>query len=219
MITDIVHLDIVDRLPPLARADSVGWRKIGGALTTAEGYRLFRTPRQLVGWHGLLRGPLRIPRNCFILWLAILERLSTLDRAWWLGLDSTCILCSTGEVETHSHLFFGCEYSKACLRFLEREVRFRVPRFDWQRTITWASRRWRGKHLWNAAYRALFTSVVYHIWMERNKRRFGNTATTAEHTARICNEQIRILLVGPEMRLNVATSLLFHVWKIPWHAP
>ncbi|KAL0444846.1 UNVERIFIED_CONTAM: hypothetical protein Slati_2207300 [Sesamum latifolium] len=103
LITDIEHLEIVDRLPPLARSDLIGWKKEGGVLTTTEAYRLFQPLGQKVCWHVLLRGPLRIPRNCFILWLAILERLSTLDRAWWLGLDSTCVLCSTGETETHTH--------------------------------------------------------------------------------------------------------------------
>ncbi|KAL0401921.1 UNVERIFIED_CONTAM: putative ribonuclease H protein [Sesamum latifolium] len=112
LITDIEHMDIVDRLSPLARSDMIGWKTEGGVLTTTEAYRLFQPLGQKVGWHALLRGPLRIPRNFFILWLAILERLSTLDRAWWLGLDSACVLCSTGETETHTHLFFRCEYSR-----------------------------------------------------------------------------------------------------------
>ncbi|KAL0354745.1 UNVERIFIED_CONTAM: hypothetical protein Sradi_3921400 [Sesamum radiatum] len=40
--------------------------------------------------------------------------------------------------------------------------------------IIWASRRWRGKHLINAASRALLASIVYYIWRERNNRVFSH---------------------------------------------
>ncbi|KAL0411535.1 UNVERIFIED_CONTAM: hypothetical protein Slati_3743200 [Sesamum latifolium] len=36
------------------------------------------------------------------------------------------------------------------------------------RDLFWASKRWRGKHLLNAAARTLLASIVYNIWMERN---------------------------------------------------
>ncbi|KAL0444851.1 UNVERIFIED_CONTAM: putative ribonuclease H protein [Sesamum latifolium] len=42
LITDIEHLEIADRLPPLARSDLIGWKKEGGVLTTTEAYRLFQ---------------------------------------------------------------------------------------------------------------------------------------------------------------------------------
>ncbi|KAL0455382.1 UNVERIFIED_CONTAM: hypothetical protein Slati_0877400 [Sesamum latifolium] len=182
LITDIEHMEIVEQLPQLGNSDTIGWTSAGRVFSITEAYSLFQPPDPTVCWHGLLRGPFRIPRNCFILWLAILERLSTLNRAWWTGPDLE------REIESHAHLFFQCEYSRVCLRILEAEVRFRVPWFGWQHTIVWSSRRWRGKHPWNATSRALFASVVYHIWMERNKRRFGNVFTNPEHTARLCIE-------------------------------
>ncbi|KAL0455563.1 UNVERIFIED_CONTAM: hypothetical protein Slati_0895500 [Sesamum latifolium] len=216
LITNIEHMEIVEQLPPLANSDKIDWNSAGRAFSIIEAYRLFQPPRLMVYWHGLLRG-FCIPRNCFILWLAILERLSTLDKAWWTFLDNTCVLCSTGEIESHTHLFFQCEFSRVCLRILEAEVRFTVPRIGWQHTIMWSSRRWRGKHPWNATSRALLASIVYHIWKERNKRRFGNISTTPERTARLCIEQIRLILIGADLSLNVSTSLLFHIWRIPWH--
>ncbi|KAL0420603.1 UNVERIFIED_CONTAM: LINE-1 retrotransposable element O protein [Sesamum latifolium] len=106
LITDIEHMEIVEQLPPLANSDKIAWNSVGRAFSISEAYHLFQPPGLMVYWHGLLRGPFRIPRNCFILWLAILERLSTLDKAWWTGLDNTCVLCSTGEIESHTHLFF-----------------------------------------------------------------------------------------------------------------
>ncbi|KAL0455414.1 UNVERIFIED_CONTAM: hypothetical protein Slati_0880600 [Sesamum latifolium] len=130
LITDIEHMEIVDHLPRLEDSDGVRWNSTTGEFTISDAYRLFQPPGPTVGWHVLLHDPLRIPRNCFNLWLAILERLSTLDRTWWTGLDSTCVLCSRGETESHSHLFFQCEYASTCLRILEAEVRFRKGAFD-----------------------------------------------------------------------------------------
>ncbi|KAL0439680.1 UNVERIFIED_CONTAM: hypothetical protein Slati_2451000 [Sesamum latifolium] len=137
-------MEIVDHLPHIEASDGVRWNSTAGEFTITDAYRLFQPPGPKVCWHVLLRGPLRIPRNCFILWLAILERLSTLDRTWWTGLDGTCVLCSRGEFESHSHLFFQCDYARTCLRILEAEVRFRVPMISWQHTVLWLARRWRG---------------------------------------------------------------------------
>ncbi|KAL0416278.1 UNVERIFIED_CONTAM: putative ribonuclease H protein [Sesamum latifolium] len=49
LITDIEHMDIVDRLSPLARSDMIGWKTEGGVLTTTEAYRLFQPLGQKVG--------------------------------------------------------------------------------------------------------------------------------------------------------------------------
>ncbi|KAL0455501.1 UNVERIFIED_CONTAM: hypothetical protein Slati_0889300 [Sesamum latifolium] len=87
----------------------------------------------------------------------------------------------------------------------------------WQNTILWASRHWRGRHPWNALSRALFASVVYHIWMECNKRRFGNAFADPGHMAKLCLEQIRLTLLGADLRLNVSTSVLLRILQIPWH--
>ncbi|KAL0367288.1 UNVERIFIED_CONTAM: hypothetical protein Sradi_3618900 [Sesamum radiatum] len=51
---------------------------------------------------------------------------------------------------------------------------------EWNQSIIWASKRWRGKHLWHAGSRAVLTAIVYHIWDERNSRKFKATATSAE---------------------------------------
>ncbi|KAL0444868.1 UNVERIFIED_CONTAM: hypothetical protein Slati_2209500 [Sesamum latifolium] len=111
-----------------------------------------------------------------------------MGRTWWVGSDNTCVLCSRGAVESHDHLFFQCDYSHACLLVLKAKVRFEVPLIEWQRVVIWAARRWRGRLPWCAYSRALFAALVYHLWMERNKRRFGSESSIPEHTATLCLE-------------------------------
>ncbi|KAL0415699.1 UNVERIFIED_CONTAM: putative ribonuclease H protein [Sesamum latifolium] len=156
-------------------------------------------------------GPYRIARNCFLLWLAILEKLSTLDRAWWQGQDQSCVLCTRGIAETHDHLFFQCDYSRQCLQILRSKVRFFLPFRTWRPNVDWAARRWRGRHPLNAACRAFLASLVYHIWMEWNQRYFSSKTSTPDHTAMLCIEQIRGRLLGDDLKLSVSTAILFRI--------
>ncbi|KAL0455708.1 UNVERIFIED_CONTAM: hypothetical protein Slati_0910000 [Sesamum latifolium] len=149
--------------------DRVTWRSNGGAFSTSSAYDLFRPPGPKVSWSSLLLGSLKISRNSFILWLAILGKLSTLDKPWLLHFGGMCVLCMDGQAETQDHLFFACSYSRHCLAHIREHVRFPWPHISWEHGIEWASARWRGKHVVNATYRALLASLVYRIWQERNR--------------------------------------------------
>ncbi|KAL0440718.1 UNVERIFIED_CONTAM: Retrovirus-related Pol polyprotein from type-2 retrotransposable element R2DM [Sesamum radiatum] len=76
--------------------DRIIWKSNDGSFTTMAAYALFHPPGPKVGWSSLLLGPFKIPKNCFILWLAILGRLSTLDKPWLQHVGGNCILCSDG---------------------------------------------------------------------------------------------------------------------------
>ncbi|KAL0402629.1 UNVERIFIED_CONTAM: hypothetical protein Slati_4292800 [Sesamum latifolium] len=62
--------------------DSIQWNGGSVRLTNRVAYELFQPRSPKVEWSSLLLGPLKIHRNTFILWLAILGRLSTLDKPW-----------------------------------------------------------------------------------------------------------------------------------------
>ncbi|KAL0401301.1 UNVERIFIED_CONTAM: hypothetical protein Slati_4160000 [Sesamum latifolium] len=119
--------------------DRVEWKHNGGTFSTASVYDHFRTPGPKIGWSSLLSGVFKIPRDSFILWLAILGKLSTLDKPWLSHLGRDCILCVNGLPETHDHLFFECTYARQCLASIRRQTRFPWPYRDWRRNILWAS--------------------------------------------------------------------------------
>ncbi|KAK4393106.1 hypothetical protein Sango_1781400 [Sesamum angolense] len=58
-----------------------------------------------------LECPCKIPRYSFVLWMAILDKLSTMDKPWLSHLGGVCVLCGR-EMETHEHLFFRCNFSR-----------------------------------------------------------------------------------------------------------
>ncbi|KAL0438792.1 UNVERIFIED_CONTAM: hypothetical protein Slati_2362200 [Sesamum latifolium] len=177
----------------------------GEAFTTAAAYSIFSSPGSKVGWSSLLLGPLKIPRNNFIFFLAILVKLSSLDKPWLSHLGTTCILCQDGQLETHDHLFFRCRYARRCLEVIRQLVRFYWLNREWLRDVAWASVKWRGRHIINAAFRALLASLVYHIWQERNRRRFQQLDTSSSILA-----FITVGKSNTEFLVLIYLSLLVH---------
>ncbi|KAK4397816.1 hypothetical protein Sango_1257100 [Sesamum angolense] len=98
LITDAECLQISQSLPTLhGGMDTIVWKSERGTFTTKAVYRLFHPPKSKVDWSSLLVGSFTIPRNTFILWLAILGRLSTMDKPWLSHLDGGCSLCTDGQ--------------------------------------------------------------------------------------------------------------------------
>ncbi|KAL2247942.1 UNVERIFIED_CONTAM: hypothetical protein Sindi_2646500 [Sesamum indicum] len=166
-ITDFECLEITHGLPTIhGGEDRIIWRFDQGKPTTQALYRLFDTPGPKVGWASLLSGSLKIPRHLFILWLAILGKLATTDKSCADLVDSVSQLSGEwydilGPIETGKRILNGL------------------------------SQKWRGKHIVNISYRALLASCVYHIWRERNLRRFEHTERTPSTMALLIVEDIK----------------------------
>ncbi|KAL0361527.1 UNVERIFIED_CONTAM: hypothetical protein Sradi_3837200 [Sesamum radiatum] len=172
-ITDMESIDITHFLPTIhGGPDRVIWTGPRDSFSSAVAYDVFHPPGPKVEWSSLLVGSLEIPRHRFILWLAILGRLSTLDKPWLQHLGTDCVLCRASTLEIHYHLFFSCPFAVDCLQEIRAMVIFHWPYSSWDTTIRWASAKWRGKHMVNASYKALLASLVYHLWEERNHRIF-----------------------------------------------
>ncbi|KAL0286587.1 UNVERIFIED_CONTAM: Retrovirus-related Pol polyprotein from type-2 retrotransposable element R2DM [Sesamum radiatum] len=215
-ITDMESIDITHDLPAIhGGRDRIQWTGPRGSFSSAAAYDLFRPPGPTVGWSSLLVGTFHIPRHRFILWLALQGRLSTTDKPWLQHLGSVCVLCQDGVPESHEHLFFMCPFASECIRAIRREVFFHWPYYNWSSVIRWASARWRGKHVVNAAYRALFASLVYHLWQERNSRIFQHSSRPTEEIVRMVVSETRDLIICKQLPRTVSTRGLYRLWRIP----
>ncbi|KAL2248037.1 UNVERIFIED_CONTAM: hypothetical protein Sindi_2656000 [Sesamum indicum] len=140
LITDLECLQIIYTLPLIhGGEDRIIWRFPDGHPTVQALYQLLCPPGPKVGWTSLLLGSLKIPRHSFILWMAIQEKLTT-DKPWLAHLGG-CILCDGDADETHSHLFFRCQFSRRCLAALRQIIRFAWPNREWARDVEWATRK------------------------------------------------------------------------------
>ncbi|KAK4384385.1 hypothetical protein Sango_3066000 [Sesamum angolense] len=105
MITDIACLEITHMFPPISEGqDIISWKSNDGSFNTSTAYDLFRLPGPKVVWSSLLLGPFKIPKNCFILWLAIMGRLSTLDKPCFTTQTVTAF-CVRMESQRHTITF------------------------------------------------------------------------------------------------------------------
>ncbi|KAL0313774.1 UNVERIFIED_CONTAM: hypothetical protein Scaly_2901600 [Sesamum calycinum] len=209
---------ITAHLPPThpTAADIICWRNSPGKFTLESATLLIQTPTPRVHWHGLLQGKYKIARHGFILWLAILEKLSTLDKPWVLRNDDGCLLCDGHFSESHDHLFFQCWYSRRCLSILNSKIKFQWPFVEWKKGITWASKRWRGDHLINSALRAVLAALVYHLWAERNSRKFTATSSSAETVVTRVLEDVRLRIMVANFLPSIQSRSLYRIWKIAW---
>ncbi|KAL0439695.1 UNVERIFIED_CONTAM: hypothetical protein Slati_2452500 [Sesamum latifolium] len=94
--TDFDINEIVSCLPHTypGELDSILWKTNSGRFSTAVVLALIQPSSPHVLWNGLLEGRFKIPRHIFILWLAIKERLSTMDRPWIGQQGDECVLCN-----------------------------------------------------------------------------------------------------------------------------
>ena len=82
--------------------------------------------------------------------------------------------------------------------------------------VEWAARKWRGKHIVNVAYCALLGAYIYHIWRERNLKRFEYTERNPNIVASLIVEDVRQRILGITLASSVSTHALYKLWRIPW---
>ncbi|GJW72611.1 reverse transcriptase zinc-binding domain-containing protein [Tanacetum coccineum] len=77
-----------------------------------------------------------IPKQSFILWMAVQGMLMTCDRmVKWGSYDMrVCALCKCNS-ETHDHLFFNCQYSGAIWKELKHMMQFKSHATGWEDII------------------------------------------------------------------------------------
>ncbi|KAL0302724.1 UNVERIFIED_CONTAM: putative ribonuclease H protein [Sesamum calycinum] len=98
---------------------------------------------------------------------------------------------------------------------IREKAKFQWPYLEWKQGITWASKKWRGNHLVNAALRATLAALVYHIWAERNNRKFAATSSSAEFISNKVLEDVRMRIMAAESLL-VYKRILYRTWKLAW---
>ena len=104
-----------------------------GHFSSKQMYNDLRGDFGKVAWRKMTRNN-PVPPNClFVSWLAIHGRLPTCDRLSKVGVHCAqlCTLCKK-ENETHSHLFFTCEYSENVWKEATQWSNMNINTSNWQ---------------------------------------------------------------------------------------
>jgi hypothetical protein len=108
---------------PIGEVDKPVWTLArSGLFTCANTWNHLRKKKMAVSWWPVVWHSFDIPKQAFILWLAINNTLTTGDRllAWGYKGDASCGFCRAG-IESRDHIFFSCGFSsrvwKTCLQW------------------------------------------------------------------------------------------------------
>ncbi|KAI5681821.1 hypothetical protein M9H77_03049 [Catharanthus roseus] len=153
----------------------------GGTFWTADTYTFFAHHVQKLSWTKIVWNVTYPPKFSFILWLAVLGRLPTLDRLTFLHVDRTCKFCNQQE-ESLSHLFFTCSF----IGDIWKSIR------EWMGLRQWSMEtiqncfvhlKWDGRGTsWIFNFRKLsFAVTVYYIWECRKKVFFEQYSPDRNH--------------------------------------
>ncbi|XP_013663372.1 uncharacterized protein LOC106368038 [Brassica napus] len=109
------ELSLLRRKQYLGKRDVSLWRSKAGyklQFSSKETWYLMREGSEECSWFRGVWFSKATPKLAFITWLAMLDRLSTMDRVsqWINGVDQKCVLCNSS-LETRDHIFFDCSYS------------------------------------------------------------------------------------------------------------
>lgn len=130
-----------------------------------------------------------------MLWLALHNRLSTVYKLskWGIQVASECILCQSDTVESHSHLFFNCSYSRYLWQTLLTWMSINRQLTDWDSEVHWLSSL-RSARATTMILGFILAAVVYHFWIERNSR--GFTQVAKDSTVRVKEIVLQLHIVG-----------------------
>ena len=131
------------------------------------------------------------PKFAFMAWLAMLNRLTTMDRVarWSQGVDVTCVLCKNAE-ESRNHLFFECTYSSQLWEHLMKGILRDAYTKDWSEVVVILARSDSDKKR-SFCTRYAFQAIVHTIWKERNKIRHREKPLPMEVVKKLIDKGVR----------------------------
>jgi len=214
------HLvEIQSRLPEvrLGVFDKPIWTiSRSGSYTCADTWDFLRQKKIVVEWWSIVWFKFAIPKQAFLLWLTVRNRLTTGDRllTWGFMGDTQCVFCRHC-TESRDHLFFMCSFSARIWKECMTRCNILNPCFDWQDVIAEGCRSWRTKSMFGVVCRLVLSSSVYGIWRARNEIKHSGHPCTEEQILKMIIWEVRsrIASMGKFQRNEENISLCFR-WNV-----
>lgn len=148
------------------------WRKdsrFKNQFSAQKTWQLIRETKAKCSWSRGIWFSQATPKFSFMMWLATLDRRSTMDRilCWNPSIDATCVLCKNAP-EFRDHLFFECSYSFQVWEHLIKGMLRNSYTNIWSGIMLLISDRKKEKKKLFCIRYAL-QSAMYVLWRERNK--------------------------------------------------
>ncbi|XP_019248838.1 PREDICTED: uncharacterized protein LOC109228116 [Nicotiana attenuata] len=132
-------------------------------------------------WKKITIGSKALTRHQSIQWLAMHKKLTTVDRLRKGGISvaTDCVLYEKSIEETMEHLYFECDYFGHLWATLLKWLGETHTIGSWNAETEWLEKR-SSSRVRAQLVRFLYAAVVYHVWVERNQRRFQDKKITSQ---------------------------------------
>ena len=182
------------------RQDQVKWISNNGSVVDFSSQQVWKDLNHFeesVPWYKIVWFKNRIPRHSFILWIAVQERLKTQDKMkrWEKDKILKCSLCGS-QSDSHNHLFFDCEFSKAVWREIKLKAGLNIEDMEWQAMISVLLSKLVGMKSEILIKKLSLSATVYHVWRERNNRLFKRGENQVNKVVLNILEEVRLKLIG-----------------------
>ncbi|GKC15340.1 RNA-directed DNA polymerase, eukaryota, reverse transcriptase zinc-binding domain protein [Tanacetum coccineum] len=175
------------------RDDDIKWKDITGNLVNFSVKDVWEKRRQ-----SMLKG-----------------RLQTQDRVavWNSNNNMKCPLCNKTN-DSHTHLFFECEYSDMIWKALSGKMKVDNIPSNWSAIIDHYANSPCNNSIWSVVRRIALATVVYFVWKERNNRLFTRDSNKAEVVLKMIIESIRTQMMGLKVRRTNAVVKADDIWDV-----
>lgn len=130
-------------------------------------------------WMALIWKNFIPPKHAFVVWMAMRNRLNTMDRWIYLEGYGHCVFCNN-HCETSSHLFFKCSFVQAIWRRVRVWLSISRAMTTLLSSIKWIKREYGGARIRSKAILLDFEATIYFDWSARNQRMFVDHADSVD---------------------------------------
>lgn len=215
---DLMEVKTSITFNPLSGNDRSLWTPSpSGDFSIKSAWEEIRNRKPKVPWYNLIWFPKHIPRHALILWMAIRDKLPTMDKLERYGLtsNSRCVFCPTG-LESMDHLFFSCHFTLKIWRNMLQMCSLGYCPKPWKAFLDHISTRWKGNKLKYRLGKLCLGASIYYIWRERNNRRFGGEWNCGDTiTLQIKNITRTRALEFTKIDKSMCNRRLMEQWGIP----
>ena len=170
---DEIRTILANLYKPSSNEDSVRWNITpNGLFSTHLIWDHIREHFPKVPWYNVVWAHGGVPRQSFITWLAVHNRLATQDRIFkYTPGPLACVFCHSN-LETHDHPFFACPFSSFIWQELMAKCGLIWYGTSWNDIVQWMAQHLKGKKSKHVIPILCLRVAVYGLWKERNARTF-----------------------------------------------
>ncbi|GKB13442.1 RNA-directed DNA polymerase, eukaryota, reverse transcriptase zinc-binding domain protein [Tanacetum coccineum] len=214
-------LSILDSVAYLTnRDDRVLWVTNDGdkvRFTTKQAWEDLRVNWPMVNWRHTVWFNQFIPRQAFILWMAVQDKLLTQDKIgkWNHNDDLKCGFCKQCS-DSVQHLFFQCESPrKIWIKLVKLSFKIGVIGKLQDVVESMVSRKG-NNNIGNVVDKLILSAAVYFIWQERNFRLFKDECRNEDVLFNLIYDSVRRKLMTVRVKKTSRTDVIASKWKLKW---